>query len=175
MNTRGISVGLALALIPIPALVAYAEDPAVSAVQAAARAAGQGLTLEKSAKAAEAKAQTAADSWQKYQPKVVTARHNVEIAQERAKSGKKDDQEKLEAAQKNLTKIEAEHYRLLTETITLQKQAEPPRKASDEAKGVADGAIAGAQTALDGIQNRDGLKSRLQANLNKIKEQWAKR
>ena len=174
-NVRGIRVGLALMLAPLPALVAHAEDPAVGAIEAAGRAAGQGLTLERKAKAAEEKARAAGAAWQKYQPNVVAARRKVEIAQERAKSGKKEDQDRLEAAQKNLTKIEAEHHRLFMENIAFQKQAEPLRKSSDEAIVVVDGAIAAAQQAIDGIQNRPIEKPRLQAQLDRIKKEWSKR
>ena len=175
MSLRGIRFGLALALAPLPALVAHAEDPAVGAIQAAGRAAGHGLTLESRAKTAEEKARAAGDAWQKYQPNVVVARRKVEIAEERAKSGKKEDQDRLETAQKNLTKIEAEHSRLFMENITLQKKAEPLRKSSDQAKVVVDGAIAAAQTAIDGVKANPVRKPQWQAALDRIKADWAKR
>jgi chromosome segregation ATPase len=180
MNSRTNSLWLCLALAPVPALVAHAQDNAAAAVQQAANAVGKARAelprLAEGAAKAEEKAKAAQEEWQKHQPKVVAAQRKVEFARERAKqSGSEEDKKRLTEAEKNLRKIEAAHHRLSLKMIDLRKEADAFARRIKDLTQAAEAAIAAAQIAIDGMQNKPVEKQRLQDQLNKIKAEWAKK
>ncbi len=175
MKSQLICAGLALILAPVPALVAYAEEPAAAAVRDAGRAAAAGLGAGQAAKKADDKARAAQDAVNKQLPAVVAARRSVEIAQGRASSGKKEDLDRLKKAQERLQKAESRFGELQKEAIARNQVAEKARAQAAAAAKAADGAIGGAQKAIDQMENKPIEKRDLQRDLDGIKERWAKK
>ena len=178
MHFRGNSAGLVLALVSIPALVAYAEDPAAGAVQQAGMAVGKAKAelprLTKGGAAAQTAADAARDAWNKSIPPVVAARRQLEIATERAKSGKEEDIKKLEEAKNKLERVEKTQSRLFARSLAAQKEADAFVAAIAKTKTGVETAIGAAQTAINGMKNQENHQKAFQAQLDMIKADWSK-
>ena len=175
MSLRGIRVGLALMLAPLPALVAYAEDPAEAVVRAAmgaVRQAAQGkadVAKKKTAhREAALKALVAGE-------KAGKAREAAEAAQKKAvESGEAADQEKAAAAAQDAAVAAQESTFQQERFVRADAALKEAQKAAADAKEAAGIALAAALQAVDAIKNKPQVKDRLQKVVSALLEAFKK-